>query len=705
MKRLLSIYLLLFTCFIAYAQLESEGEPMPFQIPPTTYNRTASAFFREVRVDTTQALPTRNRNYVVGQVAAVDFNTQIDGIWETSNNGMRVWRMGVVCPKAASVSVVLNELHIPQGSKIFVYNPRQTHVLGAFGAENQNEQGILPIRPIPGDSLVIEYQEPADCAFQGSFGIERVAHNRRTNTFNVSNTCSPHASWMPELPLQKQAVCMLYIVSSVDSYYGSGCLINNTEGKPYVYTAAHCLTSLEDATRTIFYFNYTVAAQDSTIQGTQECTIAGSVAKAWEESLDMALLELNQMPPKDYRPYLAGWTRAKKPEPPLICIQHPFGDSKKMSYEQQIPLVSNYGGYFPGAITNGWWFISKWEKGVTEKGSSGSPLFDKQGLIIGALSGGSSTCYMPANDYFARLDTAWAHYSEPNRQLAHWLSPNDATLKQLEGKDPYEAENCQRLTHIEKGQPFQADRHSMGYYAGHNKLNHTAFAERYDTPNGGWLYGAYVIPYKGYYNSNAPVYVTVYSGEAKPETALGRVLLRPRDLTCNREGDWGTATKRTWGDKENYLRFTNPIEVPSTFFVGVEIQYNTLGQTDTLALYNTQTQVNNAYYYDGETWNPYSSHRIQPANLSLWIDPVVVSKEKTSIENLPQTPVTVYPNPTSHYVQWAEEQADRFQLYNVQGQCIQTGEGHQVYLQQPGIYLLHLYQQKQPVGVYKVIRL
>lgn len=704
MKKIIGICILLFTCFQASAQLESEGEPMPFQLPAASYARTASSFFQVVKVDTTQALSTHNRNYVVGQVAAVDFNTDKDGTWQTTTDGTRLWRMGIVCPQAASVSVVLNHLNMPEGAKIFVYNPQQTHVLGAFGSENQNEQGILPIRPLLGDSLIVEYQEPAGCAFQGSFGIERVAHNRKTNSFNASNKCSPHALWMPELPLQKQAVCMLYVVSSVEAYYGSGCLINNTEGKPYIYTAAHTFISPDDATRTISYFNYAVAAQDSTIQGTQECTMAGGTARAWATGIDMALIELNQMPPKDYRPYLAGWTRTKKPQPPLICIQQPYGDSKKMSYDNHAPIVSNYPGTFEGKIKNGWWYISRWEKGVTESGSSGSPLFDKQGLIVGALSGGSSYCHSPISDYFARLDTAWAHYSDYSKQLAHWLSPKDNTLKQMPGVDPYQDETCLRLTHIQKGNSIQANRHSKGYYAGHNQAQHTAFAERFKTAQGGSLYGVYVIPYKGSYNKNAPVYITVYSGQDKPEKELGRVLLRPRDYTCDYQGKWGTATKVSWGKKENYMRFSTPIEVPPTFFVGVEIQYATLAIRDTLALYNTQTPTNQAYYFDGSTWNAYNKHHIEPANLSLWIEPVYTPHTDTGIAALPATQGVVYPNPTAKEVHWQCDEADAYKLYNMQGMCIAAGTENTVSIAQAGVYVLCLYQENQPLSVHKVIR-
>lgn len=705
MKRLVGILLCMLVCFqVALAQIESEGTPTPFTLPTQTYHRSATSFFYTLQIDTTQALISDQRNYAIGHVASVHFTPQKDGIWEVLGNGTRVWRMGLVSHGAASMSIVLAQLNMPDGAKLFVYNPTRTQVLGAFGIENQNESGILPIRPLIGDSLIIEYQEPSDAAFNGTFCIERVAHNRSTGSFNSSNKCSPHALFTNDLPQQKQSVCLLYVVSSTQSSFGSGCLINNTNGKPYVYTAAHNFKATEDATRTIFYFNYAVTEQDSTIQGSQECTIGGSLMRAWATDIDMALVELNQMPPKDYRPYLAGWNRSKSPQAPLISIQHPKGDSKRMSYANAAPIISDYPGYFDNQIKKGWWHISRWSKGCTEAGSSGSPLFDKNGLIVGALSGGQSDCSKPTNDYYARLDTAWNHHSDPAKQLACWLDPTTTNTSSMAGIDPYAKSACQRLKHIEKGTKIQAAKHSKGYYAGHNQLQHTAFVEKYTTSAEGTLYGAYIMPFKGRYSNNVPVYLTVYSGTEQPTQLLGKILVRPRDLTCSREGQWGTATKIVWKNKENYIRFNDPIPVPKTFFIGVEIQYNTLTTSDTLALYQAQTANNYAYFYNGSTWSPYSAHTIAPANLSLWIEPVVSLENPTAIEPVYQETISIYPNPTPNKVTWDAEQANTYQLYNLQGQLLQEGTGDQVIIAQRGVFVLCLFQGQQMVGVHKVIR-
>ena len=57
--------------------------------------------------------------------------------------------------------------------------------------------------------------------------------------------------------------------------------------------------------------------------------------------------------------------------------------------------------------------IDDWEDGVTEPGSSGSPLFDNNHRIIGQLYGGAAACNGSVNnglyDYYGRLDVSWGN--------------------------------------------------------------------------------------------------------------------------------------------------------------------------------------------------------------------------------------------------------------------------------------------------------
>ena len=87
--------------------------------------------------------------------------------------------------------------------------------------------------------------------------------------------------------------------------------------------------------------------------------------------------------------------------------------TKKICFEEDSPYQSSTSG----AV----WWISNWEQGVTEPGSSGSPLFDQNQRIIGQLFGGAAACSGSVNngsfDYYGRMDESWtlgvAAYLDP----------------------------------------------------------------------------------------------------------------------------------------------------------------------------------------------------------------------------------------------------------------------------------------------------
>jgi len=67
--------------------------------------------------------------------------------------------------------------------------------------------------------------------------------------------------------------------------------------------------------------------------------------------------------------------------------------------------------------------------GVTEGGSSGSPLFDHNGRIVGQLSGGSSACVgtngNSSPDFYGRMDINWEFANTPETRLKEWLESDD----------------------------------------------------------------------------------------------------------------------------------------------------------------------------------------------------------------------------------------------------------------------------------------
>ena len=140
---------------------------------------------------------------------------------------------------------------------------------------------------------------------------------------------------------------------------------------------------------------------------------------------------LENIPPK-YNPYYCGWDASTGNSSSGVCIHHPDGDIKKIS-TYITPLTSGTWGSTPNTHWIVRWAATANGHGVTEGGSSGSPLFDDEGLIIGTLTGGESSCQNPTGpDMYGKISYSWAsNGSSAEQQLKPWLDPgNTGILKQ-----------------------------------------------------------------------------------------------------------------------------------------------------------------------------------------------------------------------------------------------------------------------------------
>ena len=164
------------------------------------------------------------------------------------------------------------------------------------------------------------------------------------------------------------------------------------------------------------------------------------------------------------------------------------------------------------------WRVPSWEVGVTEAGSSGSPLFDSNKRFLGGLTGGSSTCSSPTNDYYFSIEKNWTFYNDTLRQLKHWLDPKNRGVLQVGGLDPYAANSCSRLTHIGISEQMGVSylkSPETGPVFSKNSLSTQECAERYITGKKNRIYGVHlVIPtWKSTMNVRAGLEPTVPSSE------------------------------------------------------------------------------------------------------------------------------------------------------------------------------------------------
>jgi hypothetical protein len=314
---------------------------------------------------------------------------------------------------------------------------------------------MLPLSYLPGEEAIIQLEMPADLDNYGELQMGTVrfaylpvfpgkslqdSYFGRSDTCNIDINCPAGNDWQ----LLKKSV-----VRMVSDELCTGVLLNNTDGdgKPYIYTAAHCVFDrfTGEYQPTVFYFNYESPDCDGP-DGNSGFSISGATLIATgdtsenprdADSLDFALLELSVTPPDSFMVYYAGWNRSKTAAQNSASIHHPRGDVKKIAKDFDPPETSYHDeDYFPELVKKSHWRIVEWDLATTEWGSSGAPLFDQDKRLVGTLTGGVASCANPVNDYYTKFDYAWDYYEQPEKQLKHWLDPSGTGAMVLDGLEP-----------------------------------------------------------------------------------------------------------------------------------------------------------------------------------------------------------------------------------------------------------------------------
>ncbi len=388
--------------------------------------------------------------YPFADLYAVALDMENAGCWITTDAGWRVWLLRIRSDNARSIGIIFDKFRIPCGARLFLYDPLKRHILGAFTERNNKPSGILAVSHIPGDEVILQYELPLGLPDAGELSVGQAAHatvdifSRKAthpDAFGTSDTCEIDINCEEGQGWQtvKRSVCSYIYPDHGTQRFCSGTLINNTalDGSPYLYTASHCIARESQANAAVFYFNYESPSCDGPDGDTTQ-SISGASILATADSLDFSLLELSVAPPGEYKPYYAGWNRGAAPPDHTVCIHHPRGDVKKISLDNDPPDVSYHtDNYYPEYVLYSHWRILRWDRGTTEGGSSGAPLFDPMQRVVGDLTGGEAFCGNSMDDYFTRIDHCWDYFEGQTKQLKYWLDPLGTDAISLDGMDPY----------------------------------------------------------------------------------------------------------------------------------------------------------------------------------------------------------------------------------------------------------------------------
>jgi lysyl endopeptidase len=630
---------------------------------------------------------------------------QNSGKWYATT-AVNVWQLRIRSVGAYSLNLIFDQFQLPENARLFLISAKTGEVKGAYTSANNSESLILAIEPVEGEELTVQYEEPVDVAFPGQLRIAKVAHDfigivsdpRIPRGVSGSCNLNVNCDLVNGTENIRDAVCRI-IIEGVEIC--SGTLINNTslDGTPYLLTAYHCINTEKNAQSTVFLFNFE-SPYCSSIIGDVTRSLSGSTLKASLNVLDFSLVKLNTIPPYNYRPYLAGWNRKNSAPLYSMSIHHPQGDIKKVATDKDPATTASFnsvGSY----LTNGFWQISRWDKGTTEVGSSGGPLFDQNQYLIGTLTGGAATCTLPTNDYFEKFALSWnQRIDSMSRQLKYWLDPINSNLEKLNGMSLYSGKLlCKPVTNFKDNDVHAAIQISSGltkkgYWTGTNLLGYTNFAEQFKFSKNCEIQGITlgVAKIKSTY-ANSYIDVQVYGGTDKPE-----VLLYSEKFDA----------KKFWNDGMNYLPFKNSVKTTGTFFISYNIAQ--MNSSDTLAIYmaNRTADVTNSFYLKNQSgWSKYNSTNDLGNGSALLMEIVACNIDDPNDVNelkANQAGAQFFPNPlsgsslltiqTENQIDCPEETA----IFDLLGKQInvavtQTGQNNlnlNFRGQRPGIYIIHV---------------
>ncbi len=377
-------------------------------------------------------------------------NVLEEGTWYDIAGVGRICKLIVKAPDALSLELNFDGFFLPDGAKLFVYNPDHTEFIGGFTSDNNKSFSSLSTHMIQGESCILEYFEPFEVNMSPVLHLMdvtfryrdflRLEDNGGSQQCEIDVSCIDNETWNGSV----NSVVRIRSRIGNDFFWSTGVLMNNTneDCKPYILTSLRSVINpytIEDAEASdLHFFRYYFDYQRG------ECgegkglnkSISGSYRRAdsndngGELGSDFLLLELSCVIPESYNAYWAGWNVSENPNANAgFTVHHPLGDVKKISVFNSSPVNADYG------ISNTHWKVT-WSdigtsgKGVTEVGSIGAPLFDSEGLVFGTLTAGGSSCdsSLPGAsnnpDYFGKMSKHWM--SNPNAipmKLRSWLDP------------------------------------------------------------------------------------------------------------------------------------------------------------------------------------------------------------------------------------------------------------------------------------------
>jgi hypothetical protein len=375
------------------------------------------------------------------------------GVWERFGRDprgreMRLWRLRITSPGARSLNLGFARFRLPPGARLYVFGIENGSEIGPFTWRDIDRHGELWTPPLAVDDILLALVVPAVRQHEVGLELRTINHGYagfgepapKAGACNVDLSCAEADGW-------QQHARSVGLISVAGAYYCTAFLVNNTaqDARPLLLTARHCGIRAGNAASVVVLWNHDTqdcrsigdrpnpsAGRVSPQAGTLRRFQSGARWLADDPVSDFTLLELDDPIDPALGLYLAGWDRRERSPRSSVVIHHPNTDTKRITIDHDpATITSHLDSQGPGNHSH--LRIGGWEVGTTEGGSSGSPLFNQDGRVVGLLHGGLAACGNREPDWFGRLGAAWEGGGSPSSRLRDWLDPLGTGAQVLDG--------------------------------------------------------------------------------------------------------------------------------------------------------------------------------------------------------------------------------------------------------------------------------
>lgn len=403
--------------------VDSALGPMPVQRPATSLK---APLVQPIEVELPETVrpahlvepggePAAQRDEV-GYVDDLAPGTIPHPIWSELPDGGRAWQIQLHSRGARGLRVRWTGRWQPDELELRVYDPYSGLVHGPFKGSPQLETDGWWAPTVFADTVGFEFYLPPGAAIPGAiptpdqvvFHFPCQCHdgNGPGATLGCHNDIACSSSWQSA---EGQAVALIYFLSGGGCFACSGALLARgpADFSPLFMTANHCIRTQAEAGSAEFFWLYE----------TQTCPggVAGPPPAAYPTPTDGALL-LKRDPACDFTllglleppgtGFYAGWDpNTWASGGTATGVHHPRFSWKRISTgssagsEDDVLFCDAAGWVSCGGCAGGVttcievdvWNVS-YTSGTTERGSSGSPVFDSARRIRGTLTGGPTGC-------------------------------------------------------------------------------------------------------------------------------------------------------------------------------------------------------------------------------------------------------------------------------------------------------------------------